>query len=69
MVGHAVREGSKAFHYAWILDKVFSLGVAARVSLDELLRIWHWGGLPGVGAWATDRAALMAARAAAVVTG
>lgn len=69
LVGNAVREGAKLFHYYWIVDKVFSLSVAARVSLDELLRIFHWGGMGGVGQWMGDRAALTSARAAAVLTG
>lgn len=65
-LGHGLREAANVFHLWWVVDKVFSIGTAATVSMDELQRIFHYGGMDAVRRWMGDKVIGSAARAQAL---
>lgn len=52
---NTIREGTHAFNRAWAIDKVLRPATAMTVAGDELLRIFHVGGLPAVKRYVNDR--------------
>lgn len=63
-----VREIAWNLQNWWIIDKVFKPATAVTVSFDELLRMWHYGGMhQGFGRWMADRGLYMQARAASAL--
>lgn len=64
-----VRETALTMQRLWNIDKVFTVATAATVSFDELLRIFHIGGMKVAGRWAKDRAIFLQARTQALLHG
>lgn len=59
----AARDAAHGMNNMWKIDKVFRPATAITVSMDELQRIWHIGGMRAFLRWQGDRALFLRARA------
>lgn len=67
-LGNSVRNGMRSFNTAWVIDKVLSPATAITVTLDEVQRILHYGGLRAFLKYAEDKAMFAMARSVAAVS-